>query len=1134
MYHTSLYVTAFSDLKAARTTHCRCAGLRLAHACRRRRDAHMADDEKECRICRGDAESERPLFHPCKCSGSIKYTHEDCLIKWLSESGSSQCELCHHPFRFEPLYQPDTPQLLPTREFVVGIAARIRRACRTAARIALVFIVWLFFLPVATCWTWYGLFINSPTQLPLLVFSRGVPGLITDAFRGCLLSIAIVFVFLGVSSLREYVRHIPDEDLDHPADAAFDDQLVRDLAIHDDHQPFAQHRAAGDPDAHPGPAANVAPPTEELFVDHSTDDAVEVPGLEEWDDLLRDTYAIPHEDEDDDPEPPVHQFNEADGTRNAEEDRLVERINDLDGAIIDEIDGRDNASDSQTSSDTEVLEEFPEFHVPLMDEQDPVVDVDDNFQGDAGALFGLFELDPEEVPLEEVVGLRGHLRNLFDHAGTVLVSNALFLGIFTFIPLCIGRLTLRLLSFRSFPIPASFGLDASAAALPRLNASLAAAGNAVNATEGEISRVVGNVFNTWTTTWSSNTTFSANVASFAAAVASDFRGLLTSMQSTTAEEPLVSYADNLLVVLLGYGVVSLGAVSYVIINSLLRSRYPTFDSPMTRHIAGMLRYIATIMKILVLILFEFGIFPLGCGWWLDICMLDLVGANLESRLVFCRLVPWLCTAGHWFLGIVFMVNISLFVSLLREVLRPELLWFLRNPDDPDFHPFRELVEKPLSRHARRMCLSVLIYVPLVMATVFVPSKICVYMLPHVFPLRFDDFSHSLIDVPFGNLLVVPLVSLVHHTRPGIILQKALQVWIDLVGSALGIVHLVAKENEDDQRRQFAAQQPAVQVAQRQQGAPLLRMPQNANPAWEDADDQDYENDDEFDTEFDTKPTDVRPRAIIMFLLAWGTLVIFECFFLSAPTMLGRHLMKLIGLSVYHDLHSFGCGFYVLLMSIQVVTHLKTFLANVDGTTLLRTAIPRAVQAIKSATVVVLWLGIVPLTAGVLLELTITVPLRVPHNETPYLYLHQDWALGLLIMKLWNKVVLAGRLNIDWRERVERAREGGFLGLGPNLPRTLQEVVLPVLGWTLVALSVPYAFSHGLLPLLGCSSLLTNIIYRFSYIGIAVFYFSQLFLRSLYHALRGLHDSIRDDRYLIGRRLYNFSERNARVSATPRQ
>ena len=33
-----------------------------------------------CRVCHGESEAEHPLFHPCKCSGSIKYVHQDCLL----------------------------------------------------------------------------------------------------------------------------------------------------------------------------------------------------------------------------------------------------------------------------------------------------------------------------------------------------------------------------------------------------------------------------------------------------------------------------------------------------------------------------------------------------------------------------------------------------------------------------------------------------------------------------------------------------------------------------------------------------------------------------------------------------------------------------------------------------------------------------------------------------------------------------------------------------------------------------------------------------------------------------------------------------------------------------------------------
>ena len=52
-----------------------------------------------------------------------------------------------------------------------------------------------------------------------------------------------------------------------------------------------------------------------------------------------------------------------------------------------------------------------------------------------------------------------------------------------------------------------------------------------------------------------------------------------------------------------------------------------------------------------------------------------------------------------------MLAISMFVSQLREVLRPGALAFLKDPADPNFNPFRDLVEEPLPRHARRIVAS---------------------------------------------------------------------------------------------------------------------------------------------------------------------------------------------------------------------------------------------------------------------------------------------------------------------------------------------------------------------------------------------------------------------------------------------
>ena len=76
-----------------------------------------------CRICRMEAEDDWPLYHPCRCSGSIKYVHQDCLQQWMQHSSITFCELCTWPARLCPpqiVLYPISPGLtgdVPVRDF---------------------------------------------------------------------------------------------------------------------------------------------------------------------------------------------------------------------------------------------------------------------------------------------------------------------------------------------------------------------------------------------------------------------------------------------------------------------------------------------------------------------------------------------------------------------------------------------------------------------------------------------------------------------------------------------------------------------------------------------------------------------------------------------------------------------------------------------------------------------------------------------------------------------------------------------------------------------------------------------------------------------------------------------------------
>jgi hypothetical protein len=48
--------------------------------------------------------------------------------------------------------------------------------------------------------------------------------------------------------------------------------------------------------------------------------------------------------------------------------------------------------------------------------------------------------------------------------------------------------------------------------------------------------------------------------------------------------------------------------------------------------------------------------------------------------------------------------------------------------------------------------------------------------------------------------------------------------------------------------------------------------------------------------------------------------------------------------------------------------------------------------------------VIPVVVGLLFELLVVVPLRVPIDESPVFIFYQDWALGLVFLKIWTRLV----------------------------------------------------------------------------------------------------------------------------------
>lgn len=133
---------------------------------------------------------------------------------------------------------------------------------------------------------------------------------------------------------------------------------------------------------------------------------------------------------------------------------------------------------------------------------------------------------------------------------------------------------------------------------------------------------------------------------------------------------------------IGYLLIFFGLIVYLGIISLIRytrgepltmGRYygiasiaETIPSLFRQFVAAM-RHLMTMIKVAFLLVIELGVFPLMCGWWLDICTIRMFGKTMSHRVQFFSVSPLASSLVHWVVGIVYMLQISIFVSLLRGV-----------------------------------------------------------------------------------------------------------------------------------------------------------------------------------------------------------------------------------------------------------------------------------------------------------------------------------------------------------------------------------------------------------------------------------------------------------------------------------
>ncbi|KAK8940151.1 hypothetical protein KSP40_PGU017504 [Platanthera guangdongensis] len=633
---------------------------------------------------------------------------------------------------------------------------------------------------------------------------------------------------------------------------------------------------------------------------------------------------------------------------------------------------------------------------------------------------GLDDADgAEDVPFDELVGMQGPVFHLVENAITVLASNAIFLGVVVFIPFSLGRIVLCNLSW-IFSSPSSPMLSTviplTESALSLANITLKNALATVNnlsesSNDGVLSQVIeafvgssklnGTGMNQLSNSISSSTSLTGTITSssrlsdvttlafgymFLFCLIFCYLGLFTLIRYTQGEQLTIGRL---------YGISSIAEA----IPSLFR-----------QFLSGM-RHLMTMVKVAFLLVIELGVFPLMCGWWLDVCTLKMLGTTFAKRVDFFSLSPFASSIIHWLVGIIYMLQISIFVSLLRGVLRNGVLYFLRDPADPNYNPFRDLIDDPVHKHARRVLLSVAVYGSLIVMLVFLPVNLAMRLAPSIFPLDISIFD-PFIEIPTDIMMFqICIPFALQHFRPRATVKAVLRRWFTAVGWALGLTDFLLPRPEENGRQENGN----VEVLRRERlhdarqvlgphrpPLPQIIAAENHDRRVQAIGHTDGDEESDVDDQSDSKYGFVL-RIVLLLILAWRTLLLFNAALVVLPISVGRAVFNSI--PRFPFTHGIKCNDLVAF-SIDLASSGPLWLGPAIQLNISDLGVPflhvpdfqMVHHYLEKLCLLSLWIVVIPVLIGLLFELLVLVPLRVPVDESPVFLLYQDWAVGLIIMK----------------------------------------------------------------------------------------------------------------------------------------
>ncbi|KAI1625261.1 E3 ubiquitin-protein ligase MARCH6 [Exophiala viscosa] len=638
--------------------------------------------------------------------------------------------------------------------------------------------------------------------------------------------------------------------------------------------------------------------------------------------------------------------------------------------------------------------------------------------------------------------------------------------------------------------------------------------------------------------------------------------------SLQVDKSLVEWSieDRFITIMIGYAFFAAASILCLELAHLVMGLRD--NEKVEGYLADCLRQAGGVMKVVVIIGIEMLVFPLYCGLLLDLALLPLfANATVAGRIAFIARAPFTGIFIHWFIGTCYMFHFALFVSICRKIMRAGVLYFIRDPDDPTFHPVRDVLERPVPAQLGKIAFSALVYGALVIVCLggVVWSLSCV---DDVLPIQWATPEPRLafpVDIVFYNFML-PFV--IRKAEPSKKISAIYNWWFRGCAGALRLTDFLFGEKVEEETystphrfwglftgKALSSEQQKDGTYVRAPASDSVRIPKGyqvflevneQNERVDGLPDPYFGNHGKKDPRF-TKvylPPNFGARITTFVLLLWLFAASTGVSFTIGPLLLGRKVIQFLSKSALppNDLYAFTIGIhlsaalgYLIAYARPASKYLKSKIPEWFGSQFIAsTRYFFGLAYLGTFTAVVL-----PLLLSMITELYIHIPL-ITYLEMGYekatpkvsptaseraatIYVLQSWTIGLLYLRLLLRLFMHHAGSTSQVTTALRAITRNGI-LKPDVPLASRAFVLPAIVVFGAFLVVPLVYAKAIM-------LVTHIhdheaqmrLYRLAYPGVLCLLVTWLGFLELQRQVATWRVKVRDEVYLIGERLHNFQE-----------